>query len=159
MKKLLLRHLGLALIALVCALLFTLAVPPAHAQQYTVNSLTLNSTTITNAVTDGNDSSAVTLTRFKDIGIQISFQGAGADTGNQTLLFKTSVDGTTYQTTGQISLTIPANGTTAVCVATNISLVGVGYIKLDSWQNAATNNVTNCVVKISTKPSAPFFKN
>jgi len=132
---------------------------PAAAQQYTVNSLTLATNTIAASTTESGDSSAVTITRFSNVGVQITFQGSGAGTGDQTLIFKHSVDGSTYSTLSPISITVAANGTTAVCLTTNISLVGVGYLKLDSWQNAATNSVTNCVIKVSTKPSAPFFKN
>jgi len=143
-----------------CALLLLVAfAPSASAQTYTPQPLTLATNTIAASTTESGDSSAFTLTRWDTIGLQITFQGSGAGTGTQTLIFKHSVDGTTYSTVSPISIGVAANGTTAVCVTTNLSGLGVGYLKLDSWQNGATNSVTNCVIKIVGKPRAPAFPN
>lgn len=141
------------------ALVLTALTPPASAQTYTPQTLTLATNTIAASTTESGDSSAFTTTRFSTVGLQITFQGSAAGTGNQVLVFKHSVDGSTYSTVSPISITVAANGTTAVCVTTNLADLGVGYLKLDSWQNAATNSVTNCVIKIVGKPLAPQFPN
>lgn len=133
---------------------------PAAAQTYAPVTTTLATNTIAASTTESGDGSAMTLTRFHGVGLQITFQGShAADTGAMTFLFKQSLDGTTYSTLVPISISGAVNGTTAVCITTNVTLNHVGYLKLDSVQNAATNAVTNLVIKWVGKPGAPFFKN
>lgn len=137
------------LLALGAALAMAL---PAAAQQYTVTTLTSHTNAVPASTTDTTDSNAVTLTKFANVGVQVQFQGSHADdTANMTFSFIRSVNGVLYDSV-PLTFAVPVNGTTAVRASTNWVLGGIGYLKLTSIQNAATNQVTNIVIRVSTKP-------
>jgi len=147
MKPKFIAIIGLVLLAL-CAF-----VVPVQAQQYAVTSVTITNH-VPAATTDGIDSAAIALTRYEDIGIWWSFKMSAAATDNMTLTFKKSIDGTTYATTGGPSFVVAATGATTVNFVTNFTLGPVGYLKVDSIQNAngAAVALTNLYLKIVTKP-------
>lgn len=126
----------------------------AFAQQYTVTSLTLATNGVPASSTDAGDSSAVTVTKQAEVGIACTAQGSNASSsGNVTFTFVTSLDGTTYQTTGTRTVVVALAGVAAVTTVTNFYLGPIGYLKLTSVQNAdSTYLITNLVVKASQKP-------
>ncbi len=88
--------------------------------------------------------------------VQAVSRNDASGTAAMGYFFQRSVDGVSYETTGQY-VTIAANGTSDAILITNLPTLGCGYIKLAYLTNAAaaTVNTTNLVVKYGVKMSAP----
>jgi hypothetical protein len=131
------------------------AVFAAQAQQYTIGQIACTNIVYDNVTQTSNMGSAVTVTRYDEIGVQASYQCSGAETGNTIFTFVGSVDGTNYATTSPWSMSVLNNGNTLVCTNATFNVGAVGYIKLLSIQCANTDavNVTNITVRYSLKPS------
>ncbi len=87
---------------------------------------------------------------------QLFTQMDAAGTADMYYAFVRSVDGVTYDTLNGTVVRIPANGTTAVCICTNINTGGCGFIKLLWSSNAAatavcTNLTVNWAAKVNTQ--------
>lgn len=124
---------------------------PAQAQQYTTYTLTSHTNTVPASSTDTVASNAIGLTKYNNAAVQVQFQGSAADTGNVTFSFVRSQNGSSYDTV-PLTFVVPANGTTAVRASTNYQFGATGYLKLLSIANAATNSVTNIVIRVTLKP-------
>lgn len=141
------------LLTAIAALTFVHVGQPAlQAQQYEQQLLSLATNNIAGSSTEAGDSSAITVTRYSEVGIHVNFALDDTGTSAITLLIKGSLDGTNYATVGQHSIAIAGNGTTAVNYCTNLNVGSFGYIKVDSIQNANTADCTNLTVRYSLKP-------
>jgi len=138
-------------LGLVIALAF-----PALAQQYTVGTLTLSTNACLQNATEAGDSSAITLTRYEDVGLQGTFTGTADSTNVATFTFKASPDATTYGNTATqfFSFGVTNTGATAHTFVTNITVGPIGYLKLDSVAHAddAGTGITGLSIKYSLKP-------
>lgn len=90
-------------------------------------------------------------------GLQFSFYASGASTSNAVLVLAQSVDGTNFSTTGNINWTNAANGTTPVVAVTNLSNLGVGYLKPVSviWLDSTSPNLAFPTLSYAIKKYAP----
>lgn len=100
--------------------------------------------------------SAVNVENQDNVGVTCAFKTTSADTstGDITLLFARSFDGTVYETTPKLSFIVPSNSTNLVVGYTNLTVSSIGsakWLKLVSFQNAATNSLTNVVTVIGKK--------
>lgn len=142
-----------ALIALLGLSMLMLMTVPAEASVQTDNVGMTNavaaSTTITTSL-----GSQVNVINADNVQLFLSFAGAGPDTGNVTVTLARSPTSVYWETTPKISVTVAANGTNTVRFATNLtsSVVGAsGYLKVVSFQNAATNALTGVDLQIIQK--------
>jgi len=99
-------------------------------------------------VTSGN--AVLEVTTSANAGIVFSYSLTDAGTNDVTLLFFGSVDGQTFNTTPDFTLTLTANGTNTVTTSTDLNVGALGW-----WQctvsNANTAPITNAVLKLATK--------
>jgi len=106
------------------------------------------------AVTETNPAAVVTLTKFEDVSIQVSGKLDDAGTDVTAVKFARSVDGVTYETTPSMVISLTHAGTTTTACLSNWNVGAVGYIKCVAISNAAaTANLTNLVIKVTTKPA------
>ncbi len=78
----------------------------------------------------------------------------GGDSANVVLRFQPSPDGVSTNTGNPQSITLAANGTSAV--STNVALATpMGFLILETFENANTNALTNIVFKVSQRIQAP----
>lgn len=149
MKKLLIPF--LAVLFLIAAL------PSAIAQGYTAyaaQTLIAGGTNNVAAATTNTYTQVLTLTRQREVAVQISFKSTGTNSSTIGFDFLPSVDGTTFDTANAAhSLNFAANGTTTVVVVTNlVAPAGIGYLKLASVRNPnATQAITNLSVIYAVK--------
>jgi len=140
------------IIAIIAAVAITASVIAQTAQYTTqVNTVTnLIAAVSTNTV----NAYAVAVTKNENVGIQVKTQLTAAGTTGAQFKFAKSTDGTTYETTPSIVLTVANAGTTSVSAVTNVTMDGVGWIRLASMGNGDDDGVlTNTTVIYSTKPS------
>lgn len=122
----------------------------ASAQTYGPATLNLDTNAIVasaaQAFSSGN---VIDARRQSSVNVQVSFKATGANTGALKLYCVKSVDGSTFSTIATDTYPINAahNGTTTVCVTTN--LPGWCYWKITAGTNggATTGDTTNLVVK------------
>jgi hypothetical protein len=141
------KMLGLALAAVVVSLV---AAPTVRAQQYNTGSFT---TVVAASTTSNYTSSAVfTCTKYEDVSIWVQSKIADAGTDNTTVSFAKSVDGTTYETTPSVVVTIANTGTTTVNTITNINVGAAGYLRLSSIVNGDTGDALTVTNTFAVKP-------
>ena len=108
-----------------------------------------------------NITTAVTVTKFDEVALQISFKSVNAScTTNIGILWATSVDGTNYTTLKQNEsrswFSMTPDGTAVVCMTTNLPVKSFGYWKLLYITNvnntADTEYLTNVTIKVWGKP-------
>jgi hypothetical protein len=141
---------GLLLIA---ALIFI--APKAHAQRYSLQSATItsNSVTVTAIAATATNTTVradIPATKAINLGIQASFVLAGSGTSAVVLKFDESLDGSNWESAAH-SLTITANGTSSVVGVANLSLGGIGFIRLSSVENPNANAINSLVIKYAQK--------
>jgi len=142
MKKLLLTLSAIALVAFLSA--------PAQAQTAT---LSTGTNVIAASGTLSPTNAVISIQKHLNLGLQASFALSGTGTGNIVLSFAKSLDGTTFETTPSVTLTIAASGTNTVSGLTNVSMGAVPKLKLVSVTNANTpSTVAGLVVKYAIKP-------
>lgn len=130
--------------------------PPVQAAEYAWNRIP---GTVTNTVPDNSTTTvlmgnAITVTRYKEIGVSASFALDAAGTNACTFKFATSLDGTNYQTTAPLLMTLTPAGPTAVHTNCTFQLGAAGYFKMISitcGNNSAA--MTNIIVGYSLKPN------
>jgi hypothetical protein len=127
----------------------------AIAAQYTASTLSISFAGAgLAAVTETNPATVVTLTKYEDVTIQVSGKLDDAGTDVTKVKFSRSVDGTTYETTPSMVMSLTHAGTTTTSCISNWNIGAVGYIKCVAISNAAaTANLTNLVIKVTTKPA------
>lgn len=130
-----------------------------QAQSYGVATLgtgisVVSSNTVSNAVS----TATINCSKMQNLGVMVSFANqVSPNTSNVVFSFSRSLDNVTYDTTSgtQFSITMATTGSTNVSYATNWNVGGIGYLRLDSIRNYATNFMTNIVIQYSVKRSAP----
>jgi hypothetical protein len=153
MKKKLL--LVLAMIALLVAVL----IPASQAQGYNAYAVQTLVSGGTNTVAVSTASTAyastvMNLSRQREVPILISVKSDRTNDLTMTFHFDVSVDGSTWFTnhTSPYSVSVAANGTTAVVVATNVVNGGFGYMRLGYVNNLnGTAVLTNLNVQYGIK--------
>lgn len=122
----------------------------ASAQNYKA----LNNTVTAGTVTAGTLSTFSTLTcavsDYSNVGLQMSCVAASAATLPVTVYVYESLDSTTYETTPKWIFPIALNGTTPICLVTNIATPSVGVFKI-TMTNSSAVNVTGVNIKIYGK--------
>lgn len=100
-----------------------------------------------------NTATTYTLGRFPGsqtaISADVKLNGAG--TSAVTFIFDRSLDGSNWDTGTTYTLSITANGTNTVTGITNLTVGGVGYLRLKSLGNANASAVTNLTMKYTVK--------
>lgn len=152
---------------LLAAALLIAVVLPAKAQLYgPVTIMSQTQTPLTNTVASATTNSyytnfaAIDCTKYSQIGL--SFGATGSNTTNANTVyavFKQSLDGTTNttETIGSLKVPLVLTGTTYAVTVTNYALNAVGYLFLDSIQNAGGVSITNINVSYSLKPGKPLY--
>lgn len=143
------------LIMLIGAL--AIAAISTQAQTYSAQNVGLGLTAIA-ATGASNILATLDVRKQKDVAVQIDFKLSGSGTGNQTLVFERSVDGSTWTTLSadKSSVVIAATSGTVSTTVTNLPTYGCGWIRLATWTNAdASRYVTNLTVKYAIKINAP----
>lgn len=108
------------------------------------------------ATSNGIPAVVIDCTRVKDVALQVKFTFANTTTSNVVYTVCKSIDGANWETTPCFTWTIAGNGTTSVTSTTNLTVGGLGYLKLTSIQNThASIVVTNNQVAYSIKRNAP----
>lgn len=106
-------------------------------------------------VTQSTNSNAARLQtgQAADVGLQITYALAAATTGttNCSFIFARSLDGSTWESSPYWTIAVPSAGVTTSSLVTNLSLGGVGWIRLQSVQNPCTNAITNLVINAAAK--------
>ena len=149
MKKLILSFLALA------ATIFAGAT--AHAQggysAYGAQTLVAGGTNNVAAATTNSYTGVLTLTRQREVALQISFSSTGTNTSSIVFVLDPSVDGNTYDTANNdYNVTIAANGTNVVPFVTNLTVGAIGYLRLASVENPnGASALTNVSVIYSIK--------
>lgn len=136
------------------ALLALLGLAPlAQAQQYFVETVSSAATiAASGSITPG---TKIPVRPYSNVAIQVSFKLSGSGTSNIVASFAKSVDGTTFETTPSVTVTVAASGTTTVSGVSNVALGGVGWLKLVSVTNANTPS-TVAELSIKTAVKRPF---
>lgn len=133
------------------AALLLLTVGVVIAQQYATTSTGF---TVAASGTSNYTSQAVcTLTKYEDVTIHVRTSLAGSGTDNTVLSYSKSVDGTTYETTPSVVITVANTGTTAVNTITNINVGAAGYLRLTSIVNGDTGDALTVTNTFVTKPA------
>lgn len=126
----------------------------AQAQSYNIKSIggsTANSPASTDNTTWYTTNSAViTVTKATNLSLQIDQKLQGAGTSAVIYRFGASVDGITYMSSWLL-VTNTAAGTTLVSSTRDVSIGGIGYLRLESINNANATALTNLVVRYATK--------
>lgn len=120
---------------------------------YAAPQLLTGGTNFVAAATTNSYSSALTLTRQREVGIQISFASVGTNSSTIKFNFYPSLDNATIDRANtDYVLSIPANGTNTVTFVTNQVVGAIGYLSFDSIENPnATKALTNVAVNYSIK--------
>lgn len=130
-------------------------VPPN--QVFKTQTLTTSATTVALSTDVALTSSYVEIQGNSGVGFIPSFVLNGASTGNVTFRFAVSTDGANWTTTTPVTYTVAATGTTPVVAFVPFGpkdgLSNIKYIRLASINNAATNGLTNLVLKAVTLPA------
>jgi hypothetical protein len=137
------------IIAIIAGL--TLAISGVEAQQYNTGSISFvvaASTTTNTAAGTG----VFGVTKYEDVCIWVNSKIADSGTDNTVVNFSKSADGTTYETTPSVVITVANTGTVNVNTITNINVGAAGYLKLVSVVNGdGSGNLTN-IVTVAKKP-------
>jgi hypothetical protein len=128
-----------------------LAAPPALGQTAPSTSGNFSSTNaVPGSTTDSVASAGIDVPNGRGLGILSEFYGANVGTGNVTITFGLSQDGTDWTTTATHTQVIAANGTNWVRAFKNFApadLDNVRYIRVNSIANAVTNAIAGVEVK------------
>jgi len=128
-------------------------VADAPAQQYG-SALSYTLTPVLAGVTETNPVQVATVTKYEDVSIQVSGKLDAAGTDVTKVKFARSVDGVNYETTPSMIISLTHAGTVTTSVVSNWNIGAVGYLKCVAVTNAAaTANLTNLTIRVSTKPS------
>jgi hypothetical protein len=110
------------------------------------------------AATTTNVATFIDVRKQQSLTLSIYFKMTAACDSNMTYVLERSLDGSTVGTTAESKITLSptANGTTAVCLVTNIDIGGTGWLRLASIANPHASAVlTNQVVLYSVKMASP----
>lgn len=142
MKKLLLILGLLALVAL-----------PAQAQyrRYIGPQPIVSGTQIYLAATTNTVNTTIDARESEYVALFIQFRLLGAGTSNIVFTLQRSLDRTTFETAQNYKFTVAASGTNSVDILTNINVGSVGFLRLNTIENTATNIMTNVVVNYTLK--------
>lgn len=149
------KTLGVAVMAL------TLMAFSLQAQTYSAQTLPTSITYVSGAagVLSNNVGTAIiTCNKQQNVAIQVGVHASAASTDTTTFWFASSVDGSKFNSgyPRMIPVVVANNGDNDVYATTNITVGGIGYLKLVSISNAAaTAVITNLGVKYSLKINAP----
>jgi len=138
----------------IAALAFAFA--PTASAQYTrqaVITTTLNGgTNVVAAATTNSPNLVLQVPDSEYIGLHFGFASDATNDTTIRIVLKESLDGTTYATGESHTLSVAANGTTAVNVVTNINVGAIRYLKLTSIENAnGASALTNVVFSYGFK--------
>lgn len=127
------------------AALSTYAAEPVYGDQ----SLSLPAVVPAGVTTNLASPPVMDVRKQNNVAVQITISGAGAVTNSYALVG--SVDGTTYETATRWTLSVVSTDGTATTVSTNLTALGLGYIKIKSITTlgAVTNNAAKYSVKIN----------
>ena len=161
-----------AKLAACVALLLLLGLGTASAQTYKVTVITTNqavaggstnysAAALTNVLHTAATTTAMmgptnTVTKWEEVALALGVTGMeSGTTSNVVVKIVRGLDGTTWETTPQITWTFPLNGVTAVVAVTNLDrtvLGSYGYWKVGSMATTSLADVTNVWLRIGTKP-------
>jgi hypothetical protein len=124
---------------------------PAQAQQY--RTATPYTTLVAASGTSNLTAAAVYgVTKYEDVAIHVKTYLAGSGTDNTVVTYQRSADGTTYETTGFLVITIVNTGTTPVNTITNINVGAAGFIRLSTIVNGDTGDILTVTNTVAFKP-------
>lgn len=106
-----------------------------------------------NVTTSGtsNYTAAVVVNTADYCGIGISFKLDGAGTDPLLFKFAKSVDGTTFESTPSVTVSVSANGTSTVNAFSSATVQGAWALRLAQIVGSTNANATNIVVKAFPK--------
>lgn len=105
-----------------------------------------------NAPFAGSATGVIDATASENVGLQLTFSSMATNANNLTLVFQKSLDGSSWDSNQILSWAIAGNGTNTVVQATNIAVLGYGYLRVYSIANQNPDTtVTNITVKYSVK--------
>jgi hypothetical protein len=113
-------------------------------------SSTTNQTVAASTLQPVNDT--ITLTKYDQVGFQVSFKLMAAGTAPVPLVFAWSGDGTTW-VPNYFTMSITPNGTTMVQGINWTNVGPVGYMQFTSISNNNNSPITNLMIKPLLKPS------
>ena len=126
-----------------------------HAQQYNVTALySTNNVAKTNGSASPN--AVLGVTKFEDVAIELSAAGATAamTTNTLTATFAKSADGSTYETTGSLTVTLVGDGVSATnYVVTTANVGAAGYLRLNTIAWNGTTTLVHAGVRVARKPA------
>lgn len=118
-----------------------------------------DSTNLT-ALTDTSKYIDIPCNNYEELAVSVAFSGIGKATGPTSgssgavqFFFNRSVDGTNFETTYPLGLSVTASTNNTVRGGTNIYVGSFGYLRLAKTVNNNTNLIiTNIVVNVGYKP-------
>ena len=137
---------------LITAILAVAALATASAQQYDTTRLYSQGTNAFAGSATVTPNAAITLTKNSNIAVALTAASTAGAGSAVTATFQTSLDGTTWETTGTRTLAVTANGTNAVTSVTNFPVGGIGYLRLATIANGQTNALNSVTVTAVKKP-------
>ena len=141
---------ALAVIGLLAAITL-----PASAQVPTFGYTGTSAFTVTNSTANA-VGTVIDVSKQASVGIMLSVTANTNATINTGFYFTRSIDGTTFESAGQLVTVITA-AVTQKNVLTNLQSYGAQYLKLSYVTNDAPAGctITNCLLTYGTKISAP----
>ncbi len=139
------------LIKVALASVLALIAVPAFAQDYGTATLTGLPATVATGATS-NTTAVLDVRKVENFALQFSMANGGTGTGNVTLTFKQSVDGTTFGAAPTVTWVLAATADTATYTyVTNFASQGYGYWQLASIASASGSTLTVGPLKYSLK--------
>jgi hypothetical protein len=138
------------LIGLIALAVLMIAAIPANAQQYDYQSITYTNA-IAASSTEAANSAGITLTKWGDLAIEVVGTNAQLDAGALvTVNLESSLDGSTWSSA--VFQPVPFVQTAAFRLCTNINVGAIGYVRVTSVVNAATNALSGFSMRYGLKP-------
>lgn len=146
--------LGLIAIAVVFSATRAFPVAKQYLVNYTADTLTNTPASVAASSTTSGKTEWVDVRRQGTLFVQITAKLTATNPAAATLTrpIYRSIDGVTAEETAYTTLSITMNGTQTKNWATNINLGDAGWLKFGEWTTTATNDVTNIVVRIASRP-------
>lgn len=107
-----------------------------QAQTYIRTNLNVALTNAASAANTQGSTNYVDASRYGEVGFELTCQGVSTNTGNFSVAFVRSADGTNYESKPFALLTVAGNSNVLVRALTNFTLGPLGYVRVSYTTNA-----------------------
>lgn len=121
---------------LILILTLALLAAGASAQTYVRTNLMVAHTNLASAANTQGSTNFVDASRYGEVAFELTVQGDSTNTGNFSVAFVRSADGTNYESKPFALLTVVGNSNVLVRALTNFDLGALGYVRASYTTNA-----------------------